>query len=107
VRRLQEVHHGLRDAEEHQADAHARGEEHRKPAQGAVFGLRVVRPELDVSEARQAEHQDADQDDGNDEHVVPAGVADDRVLQELEQVLAALRRQGRAEHRIKTRRRNM
>ncbi|MNC16943.1 hypothetical protein D3C75_648080 [compost metagenome] len=86
-----EVHHRLGDAEEHQADAHAGGEQHGEPGGVAVVRPAVVGAELDVAVAADGEEHHGDQDQGDGEDVEPAGVGDDPALHEAEQALGAVR----------------
>ena len=52
------VHNRLGDTVEHHADADTRGKQHRKPRQEAVFGLCVVRTELNIAIARKRKNGD-------------------------------------------------
>lgn len=71
------MHHRLGDAEEHQADAHAGGEQHGEPGQGAVIRFAVIRPELDVAVTTERQQHHHEQDECNGEDVEPADVGDD------------------------------
>ena len=97
-RRRGEVGHRLGDAEEHQADAHAGGEQHREPGPIAVVRLRVILAQLDVAEAahRQKGHQG--DDDRHGEHVEPAGVADYPRFDVVEHGFRGFRHDHRKQH---------
>lgn len=82
-----EVHHRFGNAEEHQTDAHAGGEQHGEPGGVAVVGTTVVGAELDVAVAADGEEHHADQDQRHGQYVEPAGVGDDPLLDVVEQRL--------------------
>src|SRR3546814_5182648 len=62
---IDEMHDGFGHAKEHQADAHAGGEQHGKPGDVAVIGLAVVRPQLDVAVTAEGQEEDRSHYDGN------------------------------------------
>ncbi|MCY1177419.1 hypothetical protein D9M73_177280 [compost metagenome] len=82
-----EMHHRFGHAEEHQADAHAGGEQHGEPTAAAVFRLAVVRAELDVAIAAGRQEHHTDQYQGHGQDVEPAGVDDDPLLDLIELAL--------------------
>ena len=67
------------DAVEHQADAHAGGEHHRDPGDGAEFGFLAVLAQRDVAELAQGQPQDENDEEGGQDHKEPAGVLHDPV----------------------------
>ncbi|KAG0926881.1 hypothetical protein G6F31_018237 [Rhizopus arrhizus] len=96
--RRHEVHDGFGHAEEHQTDAHAGGEQHREPREIAVVRFTVVGAQLDVAVTADRQERDRQQDDGHDQDVEPAGIAEDPALHCFEQVLRGLRgRDGKAD----------
>ena len=82
-----EVAEGLGDAVEDEADAHARGEEESEPRAGRELRLVLVLAELDATEPAESEEQAEADEEGGDQDVVPAEVADDAALQAEEQRL--------------------
>ena len=65
----------LQHPEEHQADAHAGGEQHREPADVAVLGFRLLSAQPDLAERRDDQHHADDDEDvaGGQEEPVEAG----------------------------------
>ncbi|MNN45423.1 hypothetical protein D3C81_1597590 [compost metagenome] len=92
------VHQGLGDTEEHQADAHAGGEQHGEPGAVAIVGLAVVGAELDVAEAAYGQEDHGDEDQRHAEDVEPAGVQQDPGLDLAEQRLGLVAGEGAVEH---------
>ncbi|MNE04306.1 hypothetical protein D3C80_968310 [compost metagenome] len=86
-RRAGEVHDGLSDAKEHQANTHAGGKQHGEPAAVAIRRLAVVRAELDIAITADCQEQHADQNQRHCQDVEPARIDDDPLLDLIEQGL--------------------
>ncbi|MNG86231.1 hypothetical protein D3C79_450080 [compost metagenome] len=71
-RRHHILRHGFGDREEHQIDADAGGEQHRRPAHQAELGFRLFRPELDRTEARGGDKHHEYDVQGGGQQVIPA-----------------------------------
>ncbi|MNG05362.1 hypothetical protein D3C84_885490 [compost metagenome] len=78
------MHDRFGHAEEHQADAHARGKQHGEPTAVAVVRHAVVRPQLDIAVATHGQEHHADQDQGDRQNVEPAGIGVDPALDVVE-----------------------
>ncbi|MNF71744.1 hypothetical protein D3C84_537010 [compost metagenome] len=92
------VHQGLGDTEEHQADAHAGGEQHGEPGAMAVVRLAVVGAELDIAEAADGQEDHGDEDQRHAEDVEPAGIEQDPGLGLPEHCLGLVGGEGAIEH---------
>ena len=75
---------------EDEADAHAGSEEHGEPGHDAEFGFVVVLAELDLAELREADDDREADEQPDDEHVVPAELGDDPVLDVRDDIAGAL-----------------
>ncbi len=69
--RIGEVAQRLGDAVEHEADAHACGEQQGEPCHQRKFGFVVVVTELDITEAAEAQVQAEGDEEARDEDVIP------------------------------------
>src|SRR5699024_11325954 len=70
----------FRHSVEDQSDAHACSEEHREPRQDPELGFVIVLAEPDLAELGETDHDREGHEETDDEHVVPAHVVDDPVL---------------------------
>src|SRR5699024_4224977 len=70
----------LSDSVEDQSDAHSCGEEHREPRQDPELRFVIVLAELDPAELGESDDDREGDEETDDEHVVPAEVGDDPVL---------------------------
>src|SRR5699024_3399588 len=80
----------LSDSVEDQSDAHSCGEEHREPRQDPELRFVIVLAELDPAELGESDDDREGDEETDDEHVVPAEVGDDPVLDARDDVARPL-----------------
>ena len=95
AKRCREMSHGLGDPVEHQANAHAGGEEHREPSEIAVVRCGFRSAETDSPERREDEADADDHEDIAGQQEEPVEIAGQEVPEA---------REGRLECRLKRQR---
>jgi hypothetical protein len=83
---------------EHQADAHARREQHGEPRHVREFRLRVLAADADLADRQHDQHQAEDHEDVAADHEQPVEIRDRPALGAVERDLGIARHDQRADH---------
>ncbi len=97
LRRVRVVHDRFGHAVEHQADAHARGEQHREPGHIAEVRFTMVGAQAELAEARQRQHDTEHQVYADSAQIKPAERIDQPGLHPAKEVVGLVRK-DRAEY---------